>query len=286
MKIPELGPKWFDAYENCLRHYQVKKAVAISRYYQPKKLYKYISFASSHWRENVFDGQIAFSLPSEFNDPFDSRWFLDYEKIIKSRFQREGETCPVELLNEESFQNYINLSEEDTLYIRYAYCLTCFSSTPHSNLMWGHYANKHKGVCLEYDLSRLPNSMKLIMPVVYTDKPFDATELWDMDRVDDQYAVLCPLLFKSADWSYEKEWRAIIRNKNYVTPYIEKTKNAITGIYYGFRAFGKERTEIEEWAKKNEIQTYQLERTYMSYDFLSEPMEDLRLNNSSKGLLI
>lgn len=286
MKIPELGEKWFGVYENCLRHYQVKKATAISRYYKPKKLYKYISFASSHWRENVFDGQLAFSFPSEFNDPFDSRWFLDYEKIIKRRFQREREAFPAELFNEESFKNYIRLSEEDTLYIRYAYCLTCFSSTPHSNLMWGHYANKHKGVCLEYDVSRLPDFMKVIMPVVYTDKPFDAFELWDMEGIDDQSAVLCPLLFKSADWSYEKEWRVIIRNEEYNTPHIIKTNNAISGIYYGFRANGEERIEIEKWAQRSQLPTYQVERSYMSYDFLSETMEDMRLKKSSKGILI
>src|SRR5690242_16738151 len=32
------------------------------------------------------------------------------------------------------------------------YCLLCFSGVWNEPLMWAHYANKHKGVCLGFDV--------------------------------------------------------------------------------------------------------------------------------------
>ena len=88
MKISELGDEWFRAYELCLRQYRVKEAAAIAKVYRPEKLYKYFSFNSSHWRDNAYNGELKFSFPADFNDPLDSRWFLDYEKIYKETAEK------------------------------------------------------------------------------------------------------------------------------------------------------------------------------------------------------
>ena len=286
MIISELGDNWHSAYESCLQNYEVLKAAAIARYYRPAKLYKYYSFSSEYWRKNVFDTQIAFNTPFNFNDPFDSKWFLDYEKIYRSRFENLGIEWTKEAFGGEHLFNCLcELHEEDLLHLQESCCICCFSESPHSNLMWGHYADKHQGFCLEYDISLFPHDLSFAMPVIYTKKPFDASILVDKKGLKDQYARYCPLLFKSSDWAYEKEWRIILKNQNYTVPYIRAVSGAITGVFFGFRAYGKDREELEAWSNANNIPTYQIERSYLSFDFISERISDIQMHNRHEGLL-
>ena len=287
MKISELGSEWFSAYEHSLRHYKVKEAAAIAKYYRPRKLYKYYSFSSKYWKDNVYSGQLAFSFPSNFNDPFDSRWFLDYERIYRERFLEINEEWTIEKFGgKEFFENCVHLNEEDLLYLRYMFCICCFSETPYSNLMWGHYANKHTGFCLEYDLECLPKKLQLIMPIVYTSVPFDASMILDMRGIDDKYAPICPLLFKSTDWSYEKEWRIICPSENPDSIPVISTSGAVSGIYFGFNSYCPERDELEKWAEASGIPSYQIERSHMSFDFISESTKEIKRSGKHSGLFV
>ena len=83
IKIKDLGDKWFFAYKKCLESFAVMDAIRIAHYYKPKRLYKYYTF-DEHWKDNVQNGTIVFNSAENFNDPLDSRWYLDYEKIISS----------------------------------------------------------------------------------------------------------------------------------------------------------------------------------------------------------
>lgn len=283
MKISDLGDKWYKAYEFCLRKYRVKEAANIAKYYCPKKIYKYYSFSSKYWRNNVFNGEIAFNLPSNFNDPLDSRWFLNYEEILKSRFKNSGLEWKKEYYTTFSNETY----EEDLMYLKYMFYISCFSETPHSNLMWGHYADKHSGFCIEYDVASLPKNIQVLFPVVYDENTFDASKIIDMDGITDKYAMLCPYLFKSKDWAYEKEWRTFIPYDRREAPLIVETSHAISGVYFGLNSYGNPlRDELEKWADEYHITTYQMERTYRSYDLISEKISYIRSQKSTKGLLL
>lgn len=282
MKVSDLGNKWFAVYKRCLYDFRMKDAAAIATYYRPGKLYKYFSFSSEYWRQNVFNGEIAFNIPSNFNDPLDSRWFLDYERILTDRFHDIG----IEWSQEEYGPISVELYEEDLMYLRNMFYVSCFSSTPYANLMWGHYADKHNGFCIEYDVSLLPREMQLILPVVYVDKPYDASLILDMRGITDRFAKLCPSLFKSIDWKYEKEWRSFIPNTNAGELHIVSAVNAITGVYFGLKCYGPERNELEQWAEKQNIPRHQIERSYLSFDLISDNVEDIRSRKKIKGILI
>lgn len=175
--------------------------------------------------------------------------------------------------------------EEDLYYLRDLFRISCFSETPYSHVMWGHYADKHRSFCVEYDTSCLPKEMNLLMPVVYTDKPYDATLILDMDN---QYASLIPTLFKSKDWSYECEWRICIKDKNEEDKLIISSVDAITGVYLGLYSTIsiEELTKLEMWVKEHNITLYQMQRSYLSYDLVSNTFEDIRSGNNTTGLLI
>lgn len=114
--------------------------------------------------------------------------------------------------------------------------------------MWSHYADNHKGFCVEYDLSLLKETTVFslkdyeyygseqsrylderlraaikggLFPVIYTSsrvsipvsklKKVTINEIGDLHHNSDIDAILYKTyIVKSANWSYEKEWRIIL----------------------------------------------------------------------------
>lgn len=274
MKICELGDKWQDAYKHCILNYQAKLGMAIAKYYRPKKLYKHFSFDNSYWKQNA-KGDVAFCYPSSFNDPMDARWFLNYESIIDARFGEKGSA--VKLVGDDVFSIMKRGYETDFMYLQDNFSVACFSTTPYSNPMWGHYSSKHSGFCIEYDVDLMNLKNKVLIPVAYGDKPFDASRLIDMDGVDDKFSAMCPLVFKSKDWSYENEWRIFLKNTSDNDVVVENMQSSITGIYFGLKSIGLyKRKVVESWAKKQKIPCHQIERSYCSFELLSDTIEDIK----------
>jgi Protein of unknown function (DUF2971) len=78
----------------------------------------------------------------------------------------------------------------------------CFSEDKADLLQWAHYADRHKGICLGFDVS---GSEEKFRPVQYVEEGFpfpespDETFTWKL------------LSTKSEAWKYEKEWRVFLR---------------------------------------------------------------------------
>jgi hypothetical protein len=68
-------------------------------------------------------------------------------------------------------------------------------------LLWSHYADSHKGVCVEFDATKLPISA---FKVHYDNKYPEAI----YPNPPDQRAFF-PALRKSKEWKYEDEFRTI-----------------------------------------------------------------------------
>jgi hypothetical protein len=86
----------------------------------------------------------------------------------------------------------------------------CFSPTWESVLMWSHYGDRHKGMCLGFDVSDT-----ILRPVEYVKKPImiGAMIVFHKDSFDlaKAEAIVNQLLgTKYEDWSYEKEVRVHI----------------------------------------------------------------------------
>jgi hypothetical protein len=79
------------------------------------------------------------------------------------------------------------------------YCLTPF---PDSTLMWSHYADNHRGLCLEFstDHSLFGSALEVQYLSSYPQ--------WSPQALVDATSVH-PLLTKSKDWSYEGEYRIV-----------------------------------------------------------------------------
>jgi hypothetical protein len=103
--------------------------------------------------------------------------------------------------------------------------IACFTTCSNNALMWAHYANKHKGFCVEYDLAHTKSSTFLVNlnPVLYSKKRptvpmslFDYTDLKNIKISTNNLSIadlILALLKKSDIWQYEEEWRLILYDK-------------------------------------------------------------------------
>jgi hypothetical protein len=84
--------------------------------------------------------------------------------------------------------------------------LLCFGADWSNSVMWSHYGEKHKGICLGFDVRR-----SLLQKIDYKDRRVRAAL-----GSDPAAAILTPALqnqlacIKARAWEYEEEWRRFI----------------------------------------------------------------------------
>jgi hypothetical protein len=99
--------------------------------------------------------------------------------------------------------------------------------------MWSHYADEHRGFCIEYDTTDIehPN----LAPVAYgASRAIKASDLFDWLIKEDQAAyqrVFSTFFFsKSSEWKYEKEWREVCDDHG-----IKNVEYRMSAIHFGMR---------------------------------------------------
>jgi hypothetical protein len=190
----------------------------------PNRFFHYRGFKEAHLVSLLSEGMVKLSRPDGFNDPWDCRvhvqvptdtqgrirlldWLTEsHRKLYPSRSESER----VQITqwyrdNPEKLEEDI-LQGEPEMYrdICNKYRVYCLSEIPDSPLMWAHYAASHTGICLEYDAQTLPFTGAI--KVIYG-KSYPAHDL-----VTSGYE---PLVTKSADWSYEVEWRLVALERGF-----------------------------------------------------------------------
>lgn len=158
-------------------------------------------------------------------------------------------------------------------YINELYLVGCLSSDFKNRLMWSHYADCHKGFCIEYDFSALEKIQndQYLLPVLYDNKrplfpwsiAFDQSE---SSIKEAQKKILLSLLTKDNVWSYEKEWRIFIRKQRSS----ELIMPPITCIYLGACIDNESKNAIINIANKRNIPVKQMQLDRVTYDLYAE----------------
>ncbi|MCP5351598.1 MAG: DUF2971 domain-containing protein [Chromatiales bacterium] len=133
-----------------------------------------------------------------------------------------------------------------------------FSERADSTVMWGHYADSHKGFCVEYPMDRLlPNDPRRrgLFPVTYSDELFDATPYFEQSIMHRSFNNLFGILSasrKAMDWSYEREWRLTLpigqklSSRNYLMP-------PPSAVYLGTRISEQGERQIREICARKDV---------------------------------
>lgn len=101
-------------------------------------------------------------------------------------------------------------------------------------LMWSHYGDQHRGLCLEYTTDRNLEHANL-RPIDYKGSrvlKLSDMVLWKRDQDRDAYERIFKSFFthKASDWEYEDEWRLISETQgSHASPI------TLTGVYFGMR---------------------------------------------------
>ncbi len=167
-------------------------------------------------KELFVNKKLYHALPSKLNDPFeckpDFNWPSSPNKVRDIRkgliqaarkngcSKKEAEALISKVMKNPKFT-------EDTIYAATQNTLSeiricSFTKAKENLLLWAHYADSHRGFCLEYDATLFP--IHLALKVTYNDEY--PREEYPLPHPG---AGLVPVLTKSKDWQYEEEYRII-----------------------------------------------------------------------------
>ena len=108
--------------------------------------------------------------------------------------------------------------------------IACLTTHNDNTLMWSHYADKHQGICIEYDINKIFNENNdkiLIRKISYNKKMISYDRLINkqkksinsvlidnktIDNIIDLFAI------KSREWKYEDEYRILFYDKENKNP--------------------------------------------------------------------
>lgn len=172
LQIGELD-KSFDMYEKGIKHPLEREPKIIPE----QLLYKYHNI-NDLLLKNLLRKKIHLNNPKNFNDPYDC-----------AIFRKKG-----------VIENKPLLKVADNIRI------SCFSTVNDSMLLWSHYANSHKGICIGYRITEEYIKSKLLH--------FDEVIYQNHNKIfkDDSKmkSILNELFFiKNEAWDYENEYRMV-----------------------------------------------------------------------------
>lgn len=182
------------------------KMVEINEYilnHQPPVLYRYVPI-NKYAISSIINEDVYMLPASKMNDAFEGSAFG-----IHASTQINRKT---------------NNKIQNNLYLK------AFSFDGENNLMWSHYADEHRGICIEYDFQYAPKDViEHLYPVQYSDKRFTFQNPTGINS----HPFL--LLRKSKDWAYEKEFRLIYKESDFPAKDHNIKLNCVTKIIFGLR---------------------------------------------------
>lgn len=202
----------------------------------PKKLYKYRAF-NEYTLQLLDRTEIYYADPRSFNDPIDSNPAVisdlnitQLERLFLSTVKaRRGAKCARDEIthhrymateygdyktNADAKESYIsNLTDSLVRTLREdigACGILSLASKWDNPLMWSHYANDHRGICIEYSTTdcRFSNIGKINYNGPRAIRLSDVFAWRIEDDPEAKERVRTAIYFsKAADWRYEGEWR-------------------------------------------------------------------------------
>ncbi|MGL4571843.1 MAG: DUF2971 domain-containing protein [Clostridium sp.] len=242
---------------------------------KPKSLFKYKSVNKkniSYIVKMIEENELWVSNPREFNDPYDCYLEFDYEKVLLAK-------------SLEMFGDKINLQDKSKIdelvdKVRNAYektfedevnktALACLCEENNNVLMWSHYADNHKGICIEYEFDEI-DKLGEVYPVIYTENISDLTK--DMIN-SNPYGILKRFMTKYKAWEYEKEWRIIYKNNDPSTIGGNSEFAKIKSIYLGCKIEDENKKAIIRLAKSKGVKIYQCSMRSDKYELNSNLLD-------------
>ena len=238
-------------------------------------LYKFRDWEDDYHKKVITNCELYFGSNFTFNDPFDLQLpvilvgdrAIDEETIkneylkttgkslhplkaksIKNKWRQIQKSNPGIPKQYEEKMTKLAKSVEDRLGIY------CMAKHYNNTLLWGHYANSHKGFCICYNKEKLIKYIesKFANNAMFKDVDYsEEIPKLDLGKIEfmpthqnNNISEYSSLRFstKHTDWKYENEYRILIdgfKNKALTIP-----ENLIEGVIFGINMLDDHKVEI------------------------------------------
>ena len=226
----------------------------------PKQLYKYREFNANTLRL-LNQAETYYANPAQFNDPLDCKPVIavdtDLSTLEKLCYRmlvldRGKDTAVARIQNHRYISTQYGDYKTDPIATRYytvalqseirdlvyaemrEHGVLSLAERWNCPLMWSHYADEHRGLCIEYDTT--DHHCEGLLPVNYdTPGAIKISDIyrWKIEKSAKVEKLVRETFFyaKAREWRYEREWRDI---GNRVGSR-ESTLKCISAVYFGMR---------------------------------------------------
>lgn len=234
--------------------------------------YKYRSGTDFHI-EALKENYIWLASIETLNDPcealFDSEYFKPQLEVLLQLFHVNNNSAVIGSLGAlyEMLNKVLSLSTKVGIF--------SLSKTFADELMWAHYADSHKGFCIEYDVDYLIKNKVydfILFEVIYQNIPpkIEIEDLMNLKNNKHTNFIQKIIGTKSKRWEYEEEVRIITTNSG-------KQKHdfrAVKGIYFGSKMLEEAKHKVMKALAGRGVQYYQIYLEEGTYKFDAKPVAD------------
>lgn len=248
-------------------------------------------------------GDIRFSDPRRFNDPWDCRplYYAQSDDLIKrvaiaitaklgGRDLNDSSISPDEVrtIAEEAAKVATNppsfdfesakLTDEQQAEIRKRYRLLCLSAEADEQLLWSHYADAHRGICLIFDAKS---------PVIGKARRVDYFDTYPEAVPDARIpsdSLKLMFLNKASYWAYEAEYRTVAcllppPETDFVkcdrSSYVSVGPTALVGVIFGCEMAEDDRNQLMALLENSAhpVELHRAKRNHSDYGLTIERLK-------------
>lgn len=200
---------------------------------------------------DIKDRALTLSAPKLFNDPMDPliKAWVEWRKV---HYDDKDDKILYRLI-EETFGKIRICCFADPLRSKGRTKMPRIEDC--SPLMWAHYANSHKGICIQYKIN----------PSLIQESDQWVIRLMDVDYkkvfpLDGNIPLVDSLCVKSGSWQYENETRLILYTRDKANDYGRRRMKShnIEAVYMGYRIEHEKRNYLKNMLLGTNIKLYQM----------------------------
>ena len=263
---------------------QVDEEVMNKNEHLKKPLYQYTKVKHS---EDLINNNLMFMRNlDQLNDPLEGDLKCEFDNMIKITLDEEifkdVSEEEKELIKSEYKKMEIKKYKIGWDKVKETVSIACFSEKYDINPMWAHYADNHKGVCIEYNFWEDKLLRDICFPVYYVDKAYNNYICLKILKEFKAKNRLISQLFlkKGKYWNYEKEWRIVIPN-NFKSDklnfrwknrkrYLEFLKPK--SVYLGYNINNDDKKYMKSLCRDYDIKIYQMIKDDYGYNLKAKPI--------------
>ncbi|WP_162344146.1 DUF2971 domain-containing protein [Cyclobacterium salsum] len=247
-------------------------------------MFKFYTIPTIDIIDKLIGEQATIKISSAFtlNDPFELKFNMDLEPLAEEHkelfiknnpgsTEKDFKDWQRHVLEGDNYTWYLEQQQRERIAMNIALC--SFTETNKNNLMWSHYTNNHKGICVEYKpemfeyLNNLQNFL-VFWKVIYSKKPPTVKTLETLTSKVEKM-----MFNKQIEWKYEKEHRVVFQSDK-DTEFIPIDRKFIKSVYIGSRADTEIDNKILAVCNNTHIDIYYGITLGKSYDVNFEKHKD------------